>query len=247
MVTLAKGERWDDLQVGNLKIIQNPKEYLFTSDAVLLADFARVKQGQTVCEFGSGGGIISILTAFKRKPKMVYGIEIQAHLADMSRRSAEENRQENVTFLCGDVKNAASLLGREQMDAVICNPPYRKVGSGQMQESETLQICRHEVKITLAEIIASAADVLKCKGALYMVHQAERFGEICYFMKQAKIEPKEVKIVCQKEGQSPNLVLVKGVKDGNAGLKWLPPLVVFRPDGTYTDQIKKIYGESYGG
>ena len=247
MVKLAEGERWDDLQVGNLKIIQNPKEYLFTTDAVLLADFAQIRSGQTVCEFGSGGGIVSILTAYKRKPNMVYGIEIQERLADMSRRSAEENGLKNLTILCGDVKNAAKLVGRERMDAVICNPPYRKVGSGQMQENETQRICRHEVKITLEEIFRSAADVLKYKGTIYLVHQAERFADICYLMKKERIEPKEVKIVCQKEGQSPTLVLVKGVKEGKTGLKWLPPLVVFRRDGTYTEQIEKIYGESYGG
>ena len=41
-VLLLDGERIDDLQYNGLKIIQNASQYCFSSDAVLLCNFANV-------------------------------------------------------------------------------------------------------------------------------------------------------------------------------------------------------------
>lgn len=42
--------------------------------------------------------------------------------------------------------------------------------------------------------------------------------------------------------KEPNMVLIEGVKDGNPMLKITPPLIVYRPDGTYTDELLALYG-----
>ena len=42
-INLKENERLDDLQFNNLFIIQNKNSYCFTSDAVALANFVKVK------------------------------------------------------------------------------------------------------------------------------------------------------------------------------------------------------------
>ena len=54
---LLPGERIDDLQFVNLRIIQSPAAFRFGMDSVLLADFARVRKGSRVCDLGTGTGI----------------------------------------------------------------------------------------------------------------------------------------------------------------------------------------------
>ena len=55
---LKQGERLDDLQLGGLGLIQDPDKFCFGVDAVLLSDFAKVRQGETVLDMGTGNGII---------------------------------------------------------------------------------------------------------------------------------------------------------------------------------------------
>ena len=52
--------RLEDLNLNGLKIFQDDSLYCFTSDAVLLSEFARVKKGDVVADFCSGSGIVGI-------------------------------------------------------------------------------------------------------------------------------------------------------------------------------------------
>ena len=51
---LKQGERLDDLQLGGLGLIQDPDKFCFGVDAVLLSDFAKVRQGETVLDWEQG-------------------------------------------------------------------------------------------------------------------------------------------------------------------------------------------------
>ena len=74
---LKQGERLDDLQLGGLGLIQDPDKFCFGVDAVLLSDFAKVRQGETVLDMGTGNGIIPVLLAGKTEGKHFTGLEIQ--------------------------------------------------------------------------------------------------------------------------------------------------------------------------
>ena len=83
-------ERLDDLQNGYM-LIQNPKQFCFGIDAVLLSWFANVKPQEQVLDMGTGTGIVPILLK-ARYPKGKYtGLEIQEESADVARRSVAYN------------------------------------------------------------------------------------------------------------------------------------------------------------
>ena len=96
-------ERLDDLQNGYM-LIQNPKQFCFGIDAVLLSWFANVKPQEQVLDMGTGTGIVPILLK-ARYPKGKYtGLEIQEESADVARRSVAYNHlEEDIVITTGDI------------------------------------------------------------------------------------------------------------------------------------------------
>ncbi len=247
-VFLKETEKLEDLQVGGLKIIQDKNEYRFTSDAVLLANSVSVKPTDTVVEFGTGSGVISILISYKQKPKHILAVEIQPQLADMAKRSIEFNgMQDKISVLNTSLQDFALSYDGKKVEAVVCNPPYIKLNGGETQISENLKICRHEVAVTLDEICFAAGRILKSGGKFFLVHKAERCAEIFELMTKYKIQPKEITTVSAREGEVPYLVIVCGAKDGKVGLKWKKPIVIYDQNGVFTQTIEKLYGEAENG
>lgn len=225
-ITLNPNEKIEDLQYQGLRIIQSSVEYRFTTDAVLLANFCKDMQGKLCVEFGAGSGVISILVAVKKRPKHIVAIEIQPQLADMAQRSVQLNGlSEQIQIVCGDLKNAAQYVDK-LADVVICNPPYRKQGSGERQLSENIAICRHEIAATLEDVIVSASKVLNNRGTFYIVHQAERVAEIIAECARVSLAVKEIVPVCPRAGREPNLVLIRAVKCGGADCKLRSPIYI---------------------
>lgn len=225
-VKLKQNEKLEDLQYNGLAIIQSGDEYRFTTDAVLLANFCRDMKGKLCVEFCAGSGVISILVAAKKHPARVVAIELQPNLADMARRSVAYNGMEDViTVVRDDVLNAASYLDKPT-DVVVCNPPYRRLGSGEQQLAENIALCRHEIAITLKQVIEAAAKILNNRGTFYLVHQAERIAEIVTLCVNCSLAVKEIVPVCPRQGKEPNLVLIRAVKCGGADCKLRLPIYV---------------------
>ena len=151
------------------------------------------------------------------------------------------NLENTVSVVCDDLKNAAKYV-TNPVDAVVCNPPYRRIGSGEMQKFDHIAMCRHEISATLADIVASAAKILNNRGALYMVHQSSRLAEICEVCGANKLVVKEIVPVCPRPDVDPNLVLVRAVKCGGQDCVLSAPLYVTDKHGEYTPAAKAWYG-----
>ena len=76
-----------------------------------------------------------------------------------------------------------------------------------------------------------------------MVHRPDRLVDIFCAMRKEKIEPKLIKFVYPNKNKKSNLVLIKGIKNGKPFLQFDDNLFVYNEDGTYTDEILKIYNK----
>lgn len=245
-IILKENEKIEDLQIKNLKIIQNKKGFCFGIDSVLLSDFAKnIKKDAMVLDLGTGTGIIPILLCGKTNLKKAIGIEIQPEVAEMAMRSIKLNELQNKFEIINDsILNLKKYFQKEQFDVVVTNPPYKKMGTGVINENEKKMISRHEVTATLDDFISVGKDMLKDKGELYMVHRPERMVDILYTMRKYKIEPKEMRMVFSKNGKEPKLVLIKGIKNANSFLTIKPNLYIYDDNGNYTEEIKLIYNKN---
>lgn len=236
-------ERIDDLQRNGLKIIQNPKGFCFGMDAVLLSAFVNVNKKSTVVDLGTGTGIISLLLSARTDASKIYGIEIQEVVADMAARSVKINNLENrIEIINDDLKKTSNYIADGSVDAVVSNPPYMEVGTGDI--SPTRSVSRHEIKCSLDDIVFTAEKLLKTKGKLFLVHRADRMVDIISAMRKYNIEPKRLRCVHPFINKDSNLLLIEGRKGGGKEMKIMPPLVVRDKDGNYTEEIYAIYNDA---
>lgn len=243
MDLVREDETLDDLQLNGINIIQKKKAFRFGIDAVLLANYANVKNNHTVIDLCTGTGIVPFIIAGKTKAKKVLGIEIQDEFVEMANRSVEiNNLQDRVDFMCADLKDTAVLKKLERADVVTVNPPYKLMNAGIKNATDKLTIARHEVLCNLENVIAASRILLKDNGRLYMVHRPERLADIFCLMRKYKIEPKRVQFVHPSAKKAPNIVLVEGQRDGGSFLKFEEPLYVYDDKGCYTKEIDEIYG-----
>ena len=240
---LKEKERIDDLEFKGLKIIQKEGGFCFGIDAVLLSDFAKeIRNNSQVLDLGTGTGILSILLTAKTNLKKIYGIEIQEEVANMAKRSVELNQlQEKVEIINKNIKDLKNIFEKNSMDAIVTNPPYKKLDTGKTNEKENKYIARHEVTASLEDFIKISFDLLKDKGSFYMIHRPERLAEIIYTLKKNKLEPKRMRFIYSNIEQEPKLVIIKAVKNAKEFLTVEKPLFIYNKQGEYTEEILQIY------
>lgn len=244
-IELKENERIDDLEFKDLKIIQNKEGFCFGIDAVLLSDFAKnIKDNSKVIDLGTGTGIISILLCGKTKLKNIIGVEVQKDVFDMACRSIQLNGLEDrFQVINKNVIELENIYEPNYFDVVVTNPPYKKQNTGLCNNDQKKLISRHEVLADLSDFIRISSRLLKDRGELYMIHRPERIVDILSVMRNYKIEPKEIRLVFSNEKNPPKMVLIKGVKNGGEYLKFRENLYIYNEDGSYTDEILKIYGK----
>ena len=243
-VSLKPHERLDDLHCKGYHLIQNPKQFCFGIDAVLLSGFARVKKGERVLDLGTGTGVIPILLAAKHDGigATFTGLEIQPESVEMAGRSVRLNRLADcVSIVEGDLKNAKDLFGAAQFDVVVSNPPYMNEGGGLVNPHDAKAIARHEVKCSLEDVIGAAAQVITSGGRFYMVHRPHRLVDIVSLLRQYRLEPKRIRFVHSHTKKEPSMVLIEAIKGARAMVKIGPPLVIYDDAGEYTPEIFEIY------
>lgn len=215
---LKEGERLDDLQYNNLYLIQHPKKYCFTTDAVLLANFVSAKAGDKVVDLCSGSGVIGILVQAKTKATSIILVELQEYLAGMSKRSVELNGlTDKIAVINKPLQDINREIGTELYEVVVCNPPYKMKNASLLSHDYEIDICKHEITVTLEEIIKESGRLLKYGGYFYTINKEERLTDIVCLLRKYQLEPKEIVIVPSKKGSS--LVLVKAKKGGKSGVR----------------------------
>lgn len=264
-VVIKSCERIDDLQCKGYQIIQNSGMFCFGMDAVLLANYVRFKRGGRYMDLGTGTGIIPILLAAKeygegalnREERLAdlcdvdrkivndarfIGIELQPACADMAARSVSLNGLDGLVRIDnGDIKEVSCNYKKASFDIVTSNPPYIKGSHGLENPDAPKNIARHEVHVTLDQVVAAAEYALKPGGSFYMIHKPFRLAEIFECLHEHRLEPKRMQLVHPYIDKEPNMVIVEAVKGGNSMIKIDPPMIVYKAPGVYTEQLLATY------
>ena len=233
----------DLLDYNNMKIYQDDEYFNFSLDSVLLANFVTLKtRVKNIIDLGTGNAPIPLIMTTRTDAK-IYGLELQKEIYELAKESVSINNLDNkIELINDDIKNLRNHFEQGFFDVITCNPPYFKVSKdSNLNENEIKTNARHETKITLEEVISISKQMLNNNGVLALVHRTDRLIEIIDLMKKNNIEPKRIRFVYPKVGEESNLVLVEGRKNGNVGLKILPPLIAHENNGDYSKEVKEMF------
>ncbi len=227
---------------GRIQVKQDRLGYRFSIDAVLLAYQAAPRSGEKVIDLGAGCGIMSLVMAYRRPDITVTAVEVQEELAQLAISNVKDNHlQDRITVLGVDMKAIKPDMTAGPADLVVCNPPYRRPGSGRINPDNQRAVARHEVKANLQDVILAVRRVLKTAGRFVTIYTAERTADLLCQMRTDGIEPKFFRTIHSDPGAEAKLILVEGIKGGNPGLKIAPPLVLYDDNGNYTGEVQQMF------
>lgn len=230
---------------GRIHVKQNRSGYRFSIDAVLLACHAKSYSGSKILDLGTGCGIIPLMLAYCNPKVKIYGIEVQEKLADIASLNVKENHMEDqIAILCKDMKEITQDMISGPADLIVSNPPYRKAESGRLNLDQQRAVARHEIKVTLYDVVETARRILRTSGRFIVIYPSERITDMLTQMRSASIEPKFLRMIYSGLYTESKLILVEGVKGGRSGAKIGPPLIIYNKNGSYTDEVKEMCGLS---
>lgn len=228
------GDRYAMLQAEDL--------FRLGTDAMVLADFARIPGGAAVCDLCAGTGAVGLLLCAADPKLKVTAVELQAAACDLLRQTVARNGlEQRFTVICGDLRAHRCLLPAGSFRCVVCNPPYYREGAGFAAENEAVAIAKTERCCTLEDAVSAAAWLLQTGGSLDLVHKPERLTDLLCTLRAHGLEPKRLRPVSHRPGNSPSLVLIRAVKGGRPGLDLQYPLILQDRDGTPSAEYRRIY------
>lgn len=235
-------EKIDPILDGKLRIIQREQGYRFSLDALLLAHFVALRDGDDLIELGTGSGIISAILARRPHLGRIMGVEIQDGLLDVALRNMTLNGLDGrVEIIRGDVRKPSSFCRPQSFSVAVFNPPYRRMHTGRINPDTEKAAARHEIFGAAGDFIAAASYALRPGGRMYAIYPAKRMIELLSKMRSARIEPKKLRPVYPRQGASAVFGLVEGAKDGGEELDMMPPLVIEDEQGGYTQETMEIF------
>ncbi len=211
-------------------------------DTVLLAGFARLREGERVIELGCAHGGISLILAKRYRGVNFEGLDIQPELVELARENSRINGlTANTSFRVGDLREIRRFYPHQTFDAVVVNPPYEDPGNGMPSPSQNARTARQGEMCTLEDVCAAARYLLKNRGRLYMVMRATRLADTLALLKKYSVEPRELMTVHPRAEKNASVFLVEARRAGGPAMTVLPPLYIYDSGGEYTPELMKYY------
>lgn len=235
----------DTLFNGRLVCHQHRDGYRFSVDAVLAAHFSAPRPGDRVLDLCCGCGVIGLILCYRFPDLSLCGLELQPSLVRLARMNREANRlSDRFTVKEGDLRQIKNILAPETFDLVVCNPPYRKARSGRVNTGQEAAIARHELKVSLPEVVRAAAFCVKNKKEVVLVYPAARAGSLIAELTASRLIPRRIQPIYSYPGsKTASLVLIEAVKNGGEQFSILAPFYIYgEKNGDYAEEMKKAYG-----
>lgn len=195
------------------KIIQKVGGYKYGEDTILLFKLFQAslnKKNIKLLDIGTGNGILPILLSDNEFLSELVGIDIQKENIDRANKALQLNKiKKNIQFECIDIREYKKS---NYFDVIISNPPYMDDNGKKINENEHKAISRHEIKLSLNELISNAKRLLKPIGLLYFIHRTHRLVEIIKALDKNNFSIKKIIFIYSAQNNKSTMMFVEAVK-----------------------------------
>lgn len=159
--------------------------------------FAQLKEGETVLDLGSGGGIDVLMSSkFIGSTGKIYGLDMTDEMLDLANKNKEKMGVKNVEFLKGYIEDIP--LDDESVDVIISNCVINLSEDKKKALSEAYRVLKDGGRIAIADVV-SLKDVSEdikeqaqlwagCISGAIKIEEYKKFLEEVGF-KSVSIEP----------------------------------------------------------
>lgn len=208
----------------------------------MIPRFCVLKNNMKIIDFCTGNAPIPMILSTLTDSNII-GVELQKEIYNLTVQSVKiNNLEDRITLLNMNVLDIFNVYETDSFDLITCNPPYFRVNEfSNLNNNMIKSIARHEIEIKLEDICRISKKLLKNNGSLVLVHRTDRLSEIINMLLKYNLQPKRIRFLYPKELENSNLVLIDARKNGNIGLKVLPPLICHNMDGSYTKEVLDMF------
>lgn len=208
----------------------------------MIPRFCVLKNNMKIIDFCTGNAPIPMILSTLTDSNII-GVELQKEIYNLAVQSIKiNNLEDRITLLNMNVLDIFNVYETDSFDLITCNPPYFRVNEfSNLNNNMIKSIARHEIEIKLEDICRISKKLLKNNGSFVLVHRTDRLSEIINMLLKYNLQPKRIRFLYPKEQENSNLVLIDARKNGNIGLKVLPPLICHNMDGSYTKEVLDMF------
>ncbi len=189
-----------------------------TTDALLLAAFCPLKAKWSLCDLGSGSGILLLSLIDRGLKGRAVGVELDEEAARLLKRAIEENGlTSRAQAVCA---NLNAYTHPKPFDLVVANPPY--FSGGLQAPAPRRAAARHQLHGGIGGVCAAAHRLLKDGGRLCLCWPASGVPALFCALEENRLAPKRLQFVRRAQDADARLALVEAHRGGGPGVRVLP-------------------------
>ena len=229
---------FDSILKGSFRIYQQKEGYRVGTDAILLAASINPIKGRLI-DLGAGVGTLSIIIARKNNKIKIDSIEKDFNTFKLLSKNIKFNQlEESILPVYSDIKDLPTNY-KGCFDHVISNPPfYRK--NKKISFNNPKNLGYYDENITIMEWIEISSLKLKNKGRITIIISTERMDEVIVSLKKCGVGEIIIFPIWSFFGDKSIRVIISGRKGVTSGMAILSGLVLYKKNGSLTDEAQKV-------
>ncbi len=223
---------------GHFRLFQLRDGHRFSTDDILTAWYGTTwcPTARTALDLGSGLGTVGMICAWRLPGAKFVTIEAQGESVALARKSARYNGLgDRYEIRAGDFRAPEILHADEKFDLITGSPPYFQLGDGVESEHPQKLACRFELRGTIADYCAVAAQHLAPGGffACVFPHKRAQLARVEAAAKNSNLVIVRKRTVVFREGDPPFIALfglmrADDLPEWFRGQTWTEPDLIIR-------------------
>lgn len=223
------------------KICQDKSAFKVTTDACILGAYVNALPVDTICDIGTGTGIIALMLAQKFPGSYIDAVEIDKLSAIQARENVNASPwPDRITVFNKSIQDF-SVYKKGRYSLIVCNPPFYEDHLKSKHKRNNLT--KHNFKLSIKELAISINILLNDDGIFYTIMPPFSFDKL-----KAELEGFNIGMFDKLDIHSK---LKKALYRNLGGFSRKPgnmksnTLIILNDNGEYSNNLRKLLRDYY--